>query len=244
MNARFATSTGGLALIVAGLLSVRGAFERWWPHCTIGNYDTPTCFALQDHKHDHLVTMAPWEPVGSAATWQGAGLLVLAFGVLCLMSTLGWRTPARVLLQLGIAVVVGSIAVVGFASLQADVSGVAPDGTVLHWAVWIWAVVGPLVFAGVAFVDSVLITKSPPPDEFRRTPWVLLALTTPIAFAWVALIFTMYGSHDTAPWTEAVFGWLMVAAGVTALVGLRGGSGLHSVAGDPLDRVEVGAAYH
>lgn len=244
MNARTSTVVGGLALVTAGVLSIRGAFERWWPACAIGDYDSDGCMPLQDHKFDYLVPMDPWAPVGDAHQWQGAALLVLACGVICLLPSLGRRTPARLALQMGVVIVAGAIAVVGLTTLVATASGIATPSAVRTVAFWLWGGVGVFVFAGVALIDSVLINRMPPPAEFRRTPWVLLSLATPVIFlVFVGPVLTMYGSHDTAPWTEATFGWLLIAAGVTVGWRTKHPTG-QTAEREGLDRAESGAARH
>lgn len=66
-----------LPLASAGM-SVAASAQRWWPACRRSMFDTDAYLRLQDHLYDHVHVSEPWVPVGSATTYAGVALFLLA----------------------------------------------------------------------------------------------------------------------------------------------------------------------
>lgn len=201
------------ALLGSGLLMVAASAERWWPMCEPGGFDTDACLTRQDHLYDFVHVGEPWAAAGSAAEFAGVSMLLLALAMSVLPSVLS-RRPRP------LTWVIGAVLALGYAlaGVQALLSGLT--GEVVEWSgpivttfgfvvvLWpVWATVWWMVAVGGA-------------DWRPRNGWQLglaftLILSTPIpVFLFVAPAVVNYVSHDTAPWSEAVGGWLLVMASV------------------------------
>lgn len=224
----------GLLLILSGVLTVRAAYDRWWPACQLGNYDTTACFDLQDHLYDYLPPVADWEPTGASAQWQGVAMLLLAAALIFLMPTLGRGTTVRTCLQIGLVAVALSITYLGIVGITAGLRGEVPRLPFVGGALGMWALGGPIVFGAVASIDSLFDTGASRPRDHRRTTWVLMMLATPLLFLiFVEPFFVFYTSHDTAPWSEAVLGWWLIAAGAFVGFGDVFPAGWRALRGNP-----------
>ena len=202
---------------LAGLLLVAAARERWAAVCPFwGDYETGPCLARQDHGYDFLPPVEPWLPVGDAATLAGVALLVLAVaaaGVPFLM--LGAGHPMRGTVGHR-ALVVVSAAVLSLSTVGigwwALLSG--REGRVLEpWpapAYGIgWAIGWPLVLVTLAAVATGPGIRG---DGWRWLTVLLLVGTTPLGMYVAAPALLGYVSYDTAPWTEASAGILLLLA--------------------------------
>lgn len=198
-------------LLSSGLLMVAASAERWWPACKPGAFDTDACLTLQDHLYDFVTVGEPWRSIGSAAQLAGASMLLLAAAMAVLPSMLS-RKPRLLTWIPGILIAAG-FALTG---AQALLSGIADE--VVEWSnplvstltlvAYLWPVWGAawwLIAVGGA--------NWRPRNGWQYGLAVTLILSTPVPlYIFVAPAVVNYVSHDTAPWTEAVGGWLLVVA--------------------------------
>ena len=197
-------------LLLAGAASAAAAAERWWPDCRPGELASPACTLAQDHRFDYVVPSAPWEPLGSAAEYAGAGHLALALA----FAVMAWGRPLRFVLPLGVtlALATGTMGVTTLLSGLWD-RPVAP--TVGGVAQLVWALAGP----PVVLVLCAALT----PASRRRgglATGALLALATPIPGYLLAATFN--GSHDTPAWSGAVEAAALVLATDAGMAAWRG----------------------
>lgn len=69
-----------VGLAGAAGLTFAGAWQRWWPACPRGGFDSDACLRLQSQEYFQLPG-DPWLPVGQAAELYGGALLALAAAV-------------------------------------------------------------------------------------------------------------------------------------------------------------------
>ncbi|MGR7027017.1 hypothetical protein [Geodermatophilus sp. URMC 62] len=142
-------------------------------------------------------------PAGVAAQLAGASLLVLAIALLPLPWALTGRKPgipSAVALLATVLIVMG----VGLAALRSGLEGtvVSPVGS--NVTIWLWLLVPPLLFAGVAVVSR---------GWASGAAAVLLILASPL----VAFVTYAIGPWDAQPWWEATSGLLTCGAGACVL---------------------------
>ncbi len=199
-----------MLLAGAGVLFVAAAWQRWWPACRRGAFDTDSCVPLQSNEYDYLYVAAPWTPVGHAAELGGLALLLLAGAAALLPFVLlpGWRLRFRLPLA---AVPAASLALLGVQGLASGVTGRVVSVPLTWPAVLVWSFAVPVVL--VLWVAAVLQS-----DPDRRTAWglalaVVLVASTPLPVLLVlGPIAVDYVSHDTTPWSEAVMAAPLVLA--------------------------------
>jgi hypothetical protein len=200
---RLLTRAATSALLAgAGMLFVAAAWQRWWPECRRGAFDTDACVRLQSHEYDYLFVAEPWTPVGHAAELAGVALLLLA-GAAALLPVVvlpGWRLRFRLPLA---AVPAASLALLGVQGLVSGVVGHVVSVPLTSAAAMVWGLGVPVLL--VLWMAAVLQS-----DPDRRTGWglllaVVLIASTPV-FVFVALgpLVVQYVSYDAAPWSEAV----------------------------------------
>jgi len=214
-----------LLLVLAAGLWAAAALERWWPACRPGQLASQGCVLLQDHRYDYVAPSAPWEPVGRAAEYAGAGHLLLAAALVCLaVGRARW-----VALMAGVPA--AATAGVGVAALTSGAVGRPVGQGVGVVALLVWALAGPPLVVAVCAARR------------RRgaqavSGWVtgaLLALATPVPDY---LLTPSFGEipYDTPVWSGVVGAVaLLLAAGSSAVAagwsGPRKGDGEGRVAG-------------
>ena len=206
-----------VALAGAAALTYAAAWERWWPGCPRGGFDSDACVRLQSHDYDFQLPSDPWVPVGQAAELYGVALLALAVAAALLPTVLRPDRPAgggwwRVFATLVAVVPAGSLALLGVATLRSGRTGELVDmpGTSLAFVVWCLAWPACL---------TALAAAAPGVRPGRALPVaVLLGLATPVPTLLVfGPMFAGYTSYDTAPWTEAAAAPILLAASVAVL---------------------------
>jgi hypothetical protein len=202
MSRLLARSATSVLLASAGVLFVAAAWQRWWPACRRGGFDTDACVQLQSHEYDYLLVAEPWTPVGHAAELAGLALLLLAGAAALLPFVLlrGWRLRFRLPLA---AVPAASLALLGVQGLASGVTG-RVESVPLTWpAVVVWGFAVPVLL--VLWVAAVLQSN---PDRRTASGLVLavvLIASTPLPVLLIlGPIAVNYVSYDTAPWSEAV----------------------------------------
>lgn len=210
--------TVAVALAGSATLTYAAAWQRWWPACPRGGFDSDACMRLQSHEYDFQLPTDPWVPVGQAAELYGGALLALAVAALLLPAVLrpdrsttdGGRW--RVFATLVAVVPAASLALLGVYTLRSGQAGelVSMPGTVLVFVVWCLAWPACL---------TVLAAAAPGVRPRRALPVaVLLGFATPIPAALLfGPVFAGYVSYDTAPWSEAASVPLLLAAAVAVL---------------------------
>lgn len=204
-----------MLLATSGLLLVAAARERWGAVCLPwGDYETHACLMRQDHRYDFLLPADPWDRVGEDATLAGVALLLLgvaAAGIPVLLLGAGRaRMPAwaRAGGWAGTALLSATFLGAGWVTLQAGLTGDAPAESPEYGIGWLLA--WPAALVALALVGEAL---GLPGGRWRWLAVVLLVLSTPLAtFLLVEPLAMGYMSYDTAPWTEAWSGVLMVLA--------------------------------
>ncbi|MFC7495487.1 MULTISPECIES: hypothetical protein [unclassified Nocardioides] len=201
------------ALAAAGALTFAAAWERWWPACPRGGFDSAACLRVQSHELDYLVPSAPWQPTGQSATYAGFALLALALAALTLPLVLRPTRPVgrwRITRLLLGVVPAGALGVLGATTLRSGQTGEPATGSaLLATAFVVWAVAWPgalMVFAALA-----------PGRPHGIVLAALVGLSTPVPVVLAAgPIAAGYVSHDTAPWTEATAAPLLLVAAIVA----------------------------
>ncbi|WP_139173789.1 hypothetical protein [Geodermatophilus telluris] len=192
-------------LMASGGLLYAASWQRWAGACPWrGNQEIQRCETRMDHLYDFLPPQEPWTPVGPAAQLAGASLLVLAIALLPLPWALTGRRPELPSVVVLLATVL-SVTGVGLAALRSGLEGavVGPVGSSV--TIWLWVLVPPLLFAGVAVSSR---------GWASRVAAVLLILASPL----VAFFTYAIGPWDAQPWWEAISGLLTCGAGACVLV--------------------------
>ncbi|GAA4748639.1 hypothetical protein GCM10023350_36970 [Nocardioides endophyticus] len=210
-----------VALAGAAAMTYAAAWQRWWPACPRGGFDSDACLRLQSHEYDFQFPGDPWMPIGQAAELYGGALLALAVAAALLPTVLPpdrprrhtgvgvrWRRFATL-----VAVVPAvSLALLGVYTLRSGQAGelVSMPGVGLVFVVWCLAWPACL---------TALAAAAPGVRPKRALPVaVLLGFATPIPAALLfGPVFAGYVSYDTAPWTEAASAPLLLAAAVAVL---------------------------
>jgi len=210
--------TVAVALAGAAALTYAAAWQRWWPACPRGGFDSDACVRLQSHEYDFQLPGDPWVSVGQAAELYGGALLALAVAAALLPTVLRPDRPAaagswwRVFATLVAVVPAASLALLGVATLRSSRVGevVSMPGTSLAFLVWCLAWPACL---------TALAAAAPGVRPGRALPVaVLLGLATPIpTLLLLGPMFAGYTSYDTAPWSEAAAAPLLLAAAVAVL---------------------------
>lgn len=196
-------AAASLLLLASAGMFVAASAQRWWPACRRGEFDTDACLRLQGHVHDHVHVSEPWVPVGSATTYPGVALFLLAGAVAVLPFVLAAGVPR---LQVPVAVVAaGSIAVLGVHAWTSGTTGRVAPITVDPLAWGVWALVLP----------PLLIVWA----RWQRGGWAAataaaLVVSTPVPALLLGMVALGYTSHDTAPWSDAVVAVPLAAAAV------------------------------
>ena len=191
-----------LLLASAGTF-VAASAQRWWPACRRGAFDSEACLRLQDHLYDHVYVSEPWVPIGSATTYAGVALFLLAGALAVLPLALATRALR---LQVPVAVVAsGSIAVLGVHAWTSGTTGQVAPVTVdpLAWGVW-----------GLALPPLLVVWA-----WWQRGGWAAamaaaLVASTPVPAYLLGMFALGYTSHDTTPWSDAVVAVPLAAAAV------------------------------
>jgi hypothetical protein len=207
-----------VALAASAALTFAAAWQRWWPACPRGGFDSDACLRLQSHEYDFQLPSDPWVPVGQAAELYGGALLALAVAAALLPTVLRpdrsgsdgvrWRVFATL-----VAVVPAlSLALLGVYTLRSGRAGelVGMPGVGLVFMVWCLAWPACL---------TALAAAAPGVRPQRALPVaVLLGFATPVPAALLfGPAFAGYVSYDTAPWTEAASAPFLLAAAVAVL---------------------------
>lgn len=197
-------------LIGSGALMIVAARERWWPACRPGDFDAPDCMRLQDHQYDFIAPTQPWVPVGAAAQVGAGSLLLLSFALLFLPSLLGGDHRPAVTLPLG-ALLAATMLALAVMTGRSGFSGQAVEGPGLEWVYWLW-ILSPVALFGTWISNETA-------DSRPGTPWrlwvvVFVSASTPLGEFFLAPMLLGYGSYDTTPWSQAVSGAFLVAAGL------------------------------
>jgi hypothetical protein len=204
-------------MMAAGLLLIAAARERWAATCPFGSsYETGACLSRQDHAYDFLAPVEPWLPVGNAAALAGAALLVLAVaaaGVPALMlgpgraKSEGWQQTALVVVCAAVPFV--GLAVIGWGTLLSGLQ----ERALTVWPApaygFAWAIGWPLVLIALA---GIAVARELRGNGWRWLTVLLLVGSTPLGMVVAGPAIVGYASYDTAPWTEAAAGILLLLA--------------------------------
>ncbi|TIC89111.1 hypothetical protein E8D34_00985 [Nocardioides sp. GY 10113] len=213
MASRWLRLLVSVSLAGAAGLTFAAAWQRWWPACPRGGFDSAACLAVQSHEYDYLVPSDPWVPIGRAAELAGASLLVLAVAAAVLPLVLRpgpLHAGTRLLVVLTALVPAAGLTLLGLVTLRAGMVGhpVAPDLPVLTLGYLACGVFWPAALVWLA-------ATRPRPRAAALTTAVLVALATPIpALLVLGPLAAGYTSYDTAPWSEAGAAPVLLAAAV------------------------------
>jgi hypothetical protein len=214
------------ALAGSGVLAYVAAWQRWSGVCPRGGFDEPACLKRQDHLYDYQWPASPWHPTGHAAELYGLSVLLLAVAAFALPFLLlpAFRRltlwplaviPAAVLAGMGLLALASGIAgrpvtVPGFSLTAIIVTG-------LLWptALTIYAAIAAGGYGPAGWPETSEDQRSIARSVSTVVVALLIAATTvlPTYFV-VGPIAAGYVSHDTAPWTEAPAGVLLVLAAI------------------------------
>jgi len=202
-------AAAGLFLLSAALQLV-ASLQRW---VTAAESWTREDRLVEDNLFDYSYPADPWEPLGTAAQYFGAGYLLLSLGVYALLRAAPSGQAAR--MRVPTMIVAGSLALDGGHAL---VSGLVDTPTpvqyvlVLQWLLSLVACVC-LVVLGAWWLRT--------SRAVGLACLFLLGVTVP-GYLWsmylLAPLITGYVSYDTTPWTETVVAGSAAAAGVSLIV--------------------------
>ncbi len=216
MSALFVSRVAGALLVVSAGVAAIVAATRRWASCPFPDFDTAACSTVQDHLYDAQFPSDPWVPIGNAAQWEGVGYLLLAAG-LCVVGGGTRRVWWRTLMQLALGALLG---VIGVATLASGVQRVpvAPSLDLQALGVWSWA--GPaLLIAGLG-MSRAAVGLGPRRFGLWLAGVCLLTLTTPLGEFLIIPTFAPYRSYDSLPWSGALRGILLIAAGALFLTAI------------------------
>lgn len=207
-----------VALTGAAALTYAAAWQRWWPACPHGGFDSDACLRLQSHEYDFQLPSDPWVPVGQAAELYGGALLALAVAAALLPTVLRPDRPAagggwwRVFAVLVAVVPAASLALLGIATLRSGQEGELVSMPGVGFVFVVWCLAWPACLTALA-------AAAPGVRPERALPVaILLGFATPIpALLFFGPLFAGYTSYDTAPWSEAAPAPLLLAAAVAVL---------------------------
>jgi hypothetical protein len=193
-----------LLLAASGVASLAVARERWWPACKWGDFDATACVRAQAHELD---------TTAESAVLQTVALVLMALAVACLPLLWSRRPVALITLATG-ALTVAFVAVAVATYLSVYGGWLFHDFPGSHAAAVTVALGWPLyLMVAMAVVLAGPYAGIWQPGTGWRLLFLLLLLTsTPLAQLVVTPMVTGYGSYDTAPWTDAVSGALLLCA--------------------------------
>lgn len=201
----------------SGVLMIMAARERWWPACRLGDFDAPDCLTLQDHQYDFLLPSEPWVPIGAAAQVGAAALVLLSLALLFLPWLLAGPHRPAVTLTLG-AVLAATMLTIAVTTGRSGLSGRVVEVPGLAWVVWLWLLAPCALF--IAWIVGE-VGESRPGTRWRLAVVVLVSASTPFGEFFFASALLGYLSYDTTPWSEAVSGVCLVAAGLALWPAIR-----------------------
>jgi hypothetical protein len=204
-------------LLTSAALQLVASLQRWVVFRSASDE-----FVAEDHLYDYVWPYAPWEPIGNAAELFGAGVLLLAPGVVLMAigvsasSRFGGHHPA-----IGVIVIVGEIALAllvagsfAVAGAHPFLSGIAGAPSQLRddgGSGW-------LAIFGLIGLCALWLHRSPA----AMVTCVFLIGSTGvghlIAAFNVAPFLAGYVSHDSTPWTETVIAAWTAAAGFMVIL--------------------------
>lgn len=205
----------GVLLLASAVLQIQASLQRW---VTARRGLAPGDISIEDHRYDYDLPGVSWEPIGSAAQVYGAGLILLAAGILVLGRVIRGRRWLKVFSIVAIAVpfmLLGVHAVI--AGLTGHVTSIGDAGGLL-------LIINVLGFVGLAVLLGDHTTTTP------MEAWVGVFLFGSslagyfVASFLIAPVLNGDTSYDTTPWTETVIGAMTAAAGITALLATRSSS--------------------
>ncbi|OFE16319.1 hypothetical protein BA895_19270 [Humibacillus sp. DSM 29435] len=213
------TALQGLAPVLlsgSGVLMIMASRERWWPACRLGDFDAPDCLTLQDHRFDFLPPTEPWVPVGAAAQVGAGSMVLLSLALLFLPWLLGGAQRPVVTLLVG-AVLVAPLLTLAVMTGRSGLSGRVVAGPGLEWVYWLW-ILTPIALLLMVFAFQIADPR--PGIEWRLLVVGLVSVSTPLGEFFIAG--ALLGlSYDTTPWSEAVSGVFLVAAGLALWPAIR-----------------------
>ncbi|WP_105036882.1 hypothetical protein [Cryobacterium aureum] len=200
----WSTMAGGLFLASATLQLI-ASLQRWVVYSAGW---TRTDSLIEDHRFDYFYPSDPWENVGVAAQLFGAGMILLALGVLALANTPRLRVGRST--QVVPLVVALAFGITGVHAVVSGLAGIPSPAQYLPVQIALSLIqsVG-LLFLGLRWL----------PASWSATVSCLFLLgsTLPgylVATFVIAPALAGYQSYDTTPWTETI------VAATTALAGI------------------------
>ncbi|WP_328531740.1 hypothetical protein OG984_11670 [Nocardioides sp. NBC_00368] len=219
-----ALTSGSLA--GSGVLAYVAAWQRWSEVCPRGGFDEPACLQRQDHLYDYQWPASPWQPIGHAAEIYGLSVLLLAVAAFTLPFLLMpvfrrhtlWPLaviPAVVLVGIGVLVLASGIAGRPVAVPGFDLTALIVVGVLWPTVLIISAVIAASGYGPDGWPEAAEDRPSTARSVSTVVTVLLIAATTvlPTYFV-VGPIAAAYVSHDTAPWSEAPAGVLLVLAAI------------------------------
>ncbi|MCC2321157.1 hypothetical protein [Cellulomonas xiejunii] len=204
-------ATASLLLLASAVMFVTAAAQRWWPACRRGAFETDACLRLQDHVFDHLLIGDPWTPVGDAAQYAGAAMILLA-GAAAVLPFLLVRRALWFAVPVAVSTT-GALTVLGAHAWTSGVTGKVQPTPGITAAVLVLTVVVP-VAAGIWATRE--LWAGPEPGHYRWTLALAAALivSSPLPTWLLGPVVVLYSSHDTSPWSDAVVALPLAAAAV------------------------------
>ena len=202
-------------LVLSAWLQLDASLQRW---VTARASWTRRDRLIEDHLFDYAYPADPWEPVGDAAQRYGAGMILLAVGLVAVAVALGGtRVTGGVLVVL----VAGPFAAQGVHALASGILGRPSPLVHLLGVLALVQLAGGI--AVVALVVAARVRRTPTDGSPADAVAVVLALGASVpgylvaTFA-IAPLVNGTGSYDTTPWTETVVAASTAAAALAMLV--------------------------
>ena len=206
----------------SAVLQFIASLQRW----VFSDSQARNGVSADDHLFDYSFPRDPWENIGTAAQFFGAGTLVLALGVLAMavgvvaMPSAGARPGiviivAFAVIELALALLVaGGLGINGAHALLSGMTGVPSslkDSGALGWSGMYW-----LIILGGCWLRR---------SQAAAVACLFLIGATELGYVvaafMIAPIFAGGISYDTTRWTETVVAASTAAAGVAMLLAAR-----------------------
>ncbi|PJJ62428.1 hypothetical protein [Compostimonas suwonensis] len=195
-------------LLGSAALQLVASLERW---VVLGGSWTRDDISVEDHLFDYSYPADPWENLATTAQFFGAGVLLLAPGILAMA-----RAARRggILERVLAVAVAASFGLTGAHALVSGLTGAPSPAQSLP----VQGILSLIGFVGLIILAVYWLRTSP---ASSIACLFLLGATLPgylVATFEIAPMIAGYQSYDTTPWTETIVAASTAAAGLAMII--------------------------